>query len=247
MRKGILYGVSVGTGDPELITVKGLKILQNTRIIAFPAGVGARSGLAEEIIKNWLDEDQRTLKLHFPYTRDEKVLEQAWDEAAARVWPYLERGEDVAFACEGDVNFYSTFTYLALTLKQKYAEAEVRTIPGVCSPMAAASSLGIPLTMRDERLVILPALYSLEQLERAIEWADVLVLMKVGSVYSRVWEFLKRKNLLRDSWIVERATFADQVIYRDLLARPSLELSYFSLWIVRVRRDGLPKNLAAFP
>jgi precorrin-2/cobalt-factor-2 C20-methyltransferase len=234
---GILYGVSVGTGDPELITVKGLKILQKTRIIAFPAGIGAREGIAEGIIRDWLTEGQEILKLSFPYTRDEKVLQQAWQEAAARVWPYLQRGQDVAFACEGDVNFYSTFSHLALTLQQRYAGVQVRTIPGVCSPLAAAGELGIPLTTGEERVAIVPALYHARELDAVLEWADVLVLMKVASVYTIVWEFLRERELLDNSWIVERATFADRIIHRDLSDRPQLELSYFSLWIVRTTRS----------
>jgi precorrin-2/cobalt-factor-2 C20-methyltransferase len=225
----------VGTGDPDLITVKGLKILQNAGIVAFPAGVGPRGGVAEEIVREWLNENQKILKLRFPYTGDEKVLEKAWNEAAETVWAHLARGEDVAFACEGDVSLYSTFTYLSLTLREKHAGVEIRTVPGVCSPVAAASVLGVPLAVREERLAILPALYNLDRLEEAIGWADVVVLLKIGTVYSRVWEFLNRKDLLRESRIVERVTRADQVIYRDPSERPDLKPSYFSLWVVRVR------------
>jgi precorrin-2/cobalt-factor-2 C20-methyltransferase len=234
MQQGILYGISVGTGDPELITVKGLKRLQKTKIIAFPAGIGDRPGIAEQIVRVWLQKEQQLLKLHFPYVQEESILEQAWNEAAAEVWHYLAGGEDVAFLCEGDVNFYSTFSYLALTLRQKYAEVEIQTIPGVCSPMAAAAALDIALTKRQEKLAILPALYNLEQLEEVMNWAEVLVLMKVSSVYAQVWEFLASKNLLSSSWVVERCSFPEQVIYRDLQEKPQLDLSYFSIMIVRL-------------
>lgn len=237
MALGILYGISVGTGDPELITVKGLRLLQKAPVIAFPAGVGNQWGMAEQIISPWLTADQHKLPLSFPFVQDEQVLLRAWQEAAEQVWQYLQRGQDVAFACEGDVSFYSTFTYLAQTLSQLHPEAIVQTVPGVCSPMAAASALGLPLTVRSQRLAVLPALYSVGELERVLEWADVAILMKVSSVYEQVWQVLAKHNLLEQAWIVERATLPTQVIYHNLRDRPQLSLSYFSLLLVYSRRN----------
>ena len=89
---GILYGVSVGTGDPELITVKGLKLLQNASIVAFPAGINNQLGVAERIIQPWLIEKQIKLPLNFPYVLDENLLEKAWKTSAEIIWPYLEKG-----------------------------------------------------------------------------------------------------------------------------------------------------------
>ena len=231
---GILYGVSVGTGDPELITVKGLKLLQNASIVAFPAGINNQLGVAERIIQPWLTEKQRKLPLDFPYVLDENLLEKAWKTAAEIIWPYLEKGEDIVFACEGDVSFYSTFTYLAETLKKQHPDAQIIRIPGVCSPMAASASLGIPLTIRQQKLVVLPALYNVEELEKVLDWAEVIVLMKVSSVYPTVWEILYKRNLLKNAWIVEKATTNDEKIYRDLENYPDLKLSYFSILIIQV-------------
>ncbi len=234
LKLGILYGISVGTGDPELITLKGLRLLQKASVIAFPAGVGEQSGMAQRIITPWLAPEQHKLALHFPYVQDKQVLIQAWRSAAEQVWQYLKLGQDVAFACEGDVSFYSTFTYLAQTLLQLHPEAVVQVVPGVSSPMAAAAALGLPLTVRSQRLAVLPTLYVVEELEAVLAWADVVVLIKVSSVYEQVWQVLKRYQLLDRSWVVERATLPDQVIYQDLRDRPNLKLSYFSLLIVQV-------------
>ena len=231
---GILYGVSVGTGDPELITVKGLKLLQNASIVAFPAGINNQLGVAERIIQPWLIEKQIKLPLNFPYILDENLLEKAWKTAAEIIWPYLKKGEDVVFACEGDVSFYSTFTYLAETLKQQHPDVEIVRIPGVCSPMAAAASLEIPLTIRQQRLVVLPAFYTVDELEKVLDWAEVIVLMKVSSVYETVWKILQKRNLLKNAWIVEKATTKDEKIYRDLENHPHLKFSYFSVLIIQV-------------
>src|SRR4028118_150339 len=235
---GTLYGISVGPGDPELITLKGLRILKQSPVVAFPCGVKGKLGMAQLIVDEWLESHQVQLALSFPYVQDMVILTQAWQVAAEQVWQYLHLGQDVAFVCEGDVSFYSTFTYLAEMLQQLHPECVVQTVPGVCSPMAAASALGIPLTVREQRLVVLPALYNVGELETILDWADVVVLMKVSSVYEKVWQVLHRRQLLEHTAVIERATLPDQVIYEDLRDRPTLKLPYFSLLIVKVTKSG---------
>ena len=165
--------------------------------------------------------------------QDEQTLLSAWQQAAKQVWHHLQQGNDVAFACEGDVSFYSTFTYLAQTLQHLYSEVVVKTVPGVCSPMAVASVLQIPLTMGSQRLAVLPAIYTVAELEAVLDWAEIVVLLKVNSVYQQVWRILQQRNLLNNSWIVERATFPEQKIYRNLEKYPQLKLSYFSLLLIQ--------------
>jgi precorrin-2/cobalt-factor-2 C20-methyltransferase len=233
---GTLYGISVGPGDPELMTLKGLRILKQSPVVAFPAGVRGKPGMAQQIIAQWLGTHQVQLALTFPYVQDMVTLTQAWQIAAEQVWQYLQLGQNVAFVCEGDVSFYSTFTYLAQTLQQLHPESIVEAVPGVCSPMAVASVLKMPLTVRQERLVVLPALYNVGELETILDWADVVVLMKVSSVYSEVWNVLQRRQLLEHAFVVERATLPEQRIYDDLRDRPTLKLTYFSLLIVKNSR-----------
>ncbi|MCU0570291.1 MAG: precorrin-2 C(20)-methyltransferase [Oculatellaceae cyanobacterium Prado106] len=232
---GTLYGIGAGPGDPELMTVKGLRLLQRSPIVAFPAGLGDAPGIAQQIVAPWLQPGQIQLPLEFPYVQDEARLTAAWQQAAEKVWFYLSQGQDVVFVSEGDISFYSTFTYLAQTLQAWQPGAIVQAVPGICSPMAAVAALGIPLTVRAQRLMILPALYSVTDLETALTQADVLVLMKVSSVYAQVWAILKQHGLLQQSYLVERATLPQQVIYADLSDRPSLQLPYFSILVVTVR------------
>ncbi len=236
MKIGTLYGISVGPGDPELITLKGLRILKQCPVVAFPAGIHGKPGIAQQIVDEWLETHQVQLPLDFPYVQDTDILTQAWQTAAHEVWKYLHLGQDVAFVCEGDISFYSTFTYLAEVLQQLHPESVVQRIPGVCSPMAAASALSIPLTIRQERLVVLPALYNVGELETILDWADVVVLMKVSSVYEQVWQVLQRRGLLDNAFVVEKATLPEQVIYDNLGDRPKLKLPYFSLLILKVSR-----------
>lgn len=238
MQTSTLYGISVGPGDSELITLKGLRLLKSLPVVAFPAGIGGKPGIAQQIVAEWLSTSQEQLALTFPYVQDEAVLNSAWQAAAEQVWQYLVQGKDVGFVCEGDVSFYSTFTYLAQTLRQLHPEVVVQMVPGVSSPMATAAALGLPLTIRDQRLVVLPAVYRVEELEAVLDWADVVVLMKVSSVYQQVWQVLQRRSLLSSSYVVERATTPQQAIYNDLRDRPDLKLSYFSLLIVQVKQEN---------
>jgi precorrin-2/cobalt-factor-2 C20-methyltransferase len=212
-----------------------VRLLQQAPVVAFPAGVSHQQGMAERIIAPWLLPGQIQLPLSFPYVQNQAVLQQAWQTAAGQVWPYLQQGQDVAFACEGDVSFYSTFTYLAQTLSQLHPEVSIQVVPGVSSPLAVAAVLGIPLATGSQRLAILPALYRVAELEAVLDWADVAVLMKVASVYEEVWQVLHRRNLLNRAWVVERATLAEQVVYGNLGDCPRLNLSYFSLLVIQVR------------
>ena len=212
-------------------------------MVAFPAGLRGKPGIAERIVTPWLSAEQTRLPLNFPYVLDAQQLSTAWQQAAEVVWPYLIQG-NVVFACEGDVSFYGTFTYLAQCLQQQHPGVRVEAIAGVSSPMAAAAALGIPLTCQAEKLAILPALYSFDkerfdkerfdkerfdkerfdkerfdkndsdsgvcQLEAALNLAEVVVLMKVGSVYAQVWKILERRHLLARAYVVENATRPNQ-------------------------------------
>ncbi len=230
---GTLFGVGVGPGDPDLITIKALETIRKVPAIAFPAGVNGKPGIAEQIAERWVHPRQTKISLAFPYVLDSDTLSEAWKVASETVWSYLAQGQDVTFLCEGDISFYSTFTYLAQTLLQNHPDLRVEAIPGVCSPMAAAAALGIPLTTQGQKLVVLPALYTVADLETTLDEADVVVLMKVKSVYEKVWQMLNRRNLLEHSAVVEWATWPQQKIYTPLSDRPSLDLSYFSLLIVQ--------------
>lgn len=230
---GTLVGIGVGPGDPELITLKALTYLQQAPVVAFPAGLRGQPGVAETTIAPYLRPHQIQLPLAFPYVQAEAQLQTAWVTAAEQVWNHLLQGRQVVFATEGDLSFYSTFTYLAHTLQQRHPTALVEAVAGVASPMAAAAALGIPLTLQGERLAVLPALYGLEPLAAALTWAEVVVLMKVGSVYDQVWPLLQQRGLLAHSQVVVHASRVDQRIYRDLTAYPQLDLPYFSLLIIR--------------
>lgn len=233
MTWGRLYGISVGPGDPELLTLKALRILQTVTVISYPAGRAGKPGLAESIIQPYLAPEQIRLPLRFPYVLDPETLMEAWEAAARETFFYLSQGLDVGFACEGDGGFYGTFNYLAQILSQNYPDLSIERLPGVSSPWAAAAALGLPLTLQDQRLLILPALYHADDLDAALSQAEVVVLLKVRQVYPQVWRRLAALGLLERAWVIEWATTPRQHIYHPLTAYPELTLSYFSLLLIR--------------
>ncbi len=236
---GTLTGIGVGPGDPDLITIKALQALTQADVIAYPKGRDGRPGLAQSIIAQHIQPHQQQLPLDFPFVFDPNQLQQAWQQAAEQVWAKLRLGQNVVFACEGDLSFYGTFTYLAQALGAAHPEVSIHRIPGVCSPMAAVSALGIPLTVQGEKLAVLPAIYSLAELEQTLAWAEVVVLLKVSSVYRQVWELLQAKGLLSQSWVVVRASQPNQELYSDLSQHPDLTLPYFSLMVIRSGPNSL--------
>lgn len=229
---GQLYGISAGPGDPELITVKGLRILQNSPVIAFPAGRGDRSGIAQTIVQPWLQPHQHQLPLYFSFAQDQATLTAAWTAAAQETLIWLRQGQDVAFISEGDVNFYSTFSYLAQEVRKLESSIQITAIPGVCSPLAAAAAQGQPLTLWQQRLTVLPTIHQLDQLEESLARSEVVVLMKVSSVYQSVWTVLQQRGILDRSYIIEHCSGPKQKIYTNLSQFPELKLSYFSIWII---------------
>ncbi len=231
---GRLYGISAGPGDPELISVKGLKRLQTSPVVAFPASVRNSIGVAQKIVSPWLNPEQTLLSLNFPMVSNPEDWREAWQLAAEKTWSFLAQGLDVAFVSEGDVSFYSTYSYLAHTLKQQHPKLITEAIPGVCSPLASVAALGVPLATVGDRLAVLPALYGIEALPSITDWADVLILMKVGSVYQQVWDLLKSLNLLANSALVIEASHPQQQIVKDLTHYRDLSPPYFSLMVVRV-------------
>ncbi|MEN9247239.1 MAG: precorrin-2 C(20)-methyltransferase [Gloeomargarita sp. GMQP_bins_69] len=228
---GTLYGVGCGPGDPEQITLQAWKLLQRVPVVAFPRGPSGSPGVAAQIIQPWLPPTTQVLPVELAFSHDARLTDQCWQRAIAQLLVPLQQGLDVAFVCEGDSTFYSTFGMLT-----RYLPPEIprQWLPGVCSPCAAAAAVGLPLVQQQERLLVLPALYHLEQLAQACDQAEVVVLLKMARLYRPIWQWLQARGLLHRSYVVEWVGWPQQRIYWDLTPYPDLALAYFSLMVIRV-------------
>lgn len=226
-RNGVLYGVSVGPGDPELMTLKAVRCLEKCPVIAAPQTAGGRM-LALDIARGAVGLDGKTiLPLRFAMSRDPEVLRASHEEAARAVKEYLDAGQDVAMLNLGDVSVYATFGYL-----QEILEAEgyktVR-IPGVPSFCAAAARLGRSLTEMDLPVHIVPA--GGFPLEEALDLPGTKVLMKSGRALPQVLEALESRGLLESSAMVQNCGLPGEQAAESLKDAPQSG-SYFTTLLV---------------
>lgn len=237
-RPGTLYGVGVGPGAPDLLTLRAEQILRACPVICLPASTRGQS-YAGSIIEHLLDrERQEVLRIQFPMQRDPALALPAREQAAAQVLERLHAGLDVAFATEGDPLLYSTFGYLLEAVKRDAPEIPVEVIPGISSITAAAAAAGLPLASWDERVAIIPAAYALRQtgsgdLHRMLQLFDTVVFLKVNTVFDALLDILEEADLAQHAIFVHRCSTDREEIVYDLTRLRQQKLDYFSLVIVR--------------
>lgn len=231
MNAGTLYGIGVGPGDPDLLTVKALRILEGVPVIAYPAPEEGAS-LARRIVAPHLTRDYTEIAIRMPLDAARFPAGDIYDAAASEIAAHLDAGRDVAALCEGDAFLYGSFLYLYQRLADDH---EVVVVPGVSSPMACAATLGAPLAARNDALMILPATLPHEELVARMALADGLVLIKVGRHIDKARAALAEAGLADKARYVERASMAEE---RALpLADAPSPAPYFSM-IIAHRREA---------
>ncbi|KMY31661.1 precorrin-2 C20-methyltransferase [Lysinibacillus xylanilyticus] len=230
---GILYGLGVGPGDPELITVKAFRIIQESPVIAYPKKLKGSKSYAHRIVDVYINpEEKDMLGLVFPMTKDEAVLEREWTKSVELVYEKLKEGKDVAFVTEGDPLLYSTFIHMMKLMQDMHPEVEIRTVPGISSFNGSASRLGIALADGDDRVAIVPAHDDYDAMREAIESHDAVVFIKVAKVIDLMLEVLRDLDLLDKASVVTKVTSDEEVIW-DVRELDGVDLEYLTLMVVR--------------
>ena len=220
---GTLHLVGVGPGDPELLTLKAVRILGTAPVIAYPT-TGEDSALALSIAEQHLNPAAERLPVAIPMRVEREPAQAAYDQAAAAILAHLEAGRDVAWLCEGDPLFYGSAMYLTARLAHR---ASVSVIPGITSLTAAAAAIGRPLAARNEQLKVLPAPLPDEVLRRELDATPAAAVIKVGRHFDRIRAVLRDTGHADGAIVVEHATGARQRI-TPLAAFGFDERPYFS-------------------
>jgi precorrin-2/cobalt-factor-2 C20-methyltransferase len=229
-RPGRLYGLGVGPGDPELLTLKALRLLREAAVVAYPAPDHGDS-FARAVVAAWLDRGQREIAIRFPM-RPGPPPTEIYGDAATAIAAELDAGYDVALLCQGDPLFYGSFIGVFSRLTSRY---EIEIVPGVSSLTAGAAAAQAPLTTRDEALTVVPATLAEAELARRLHETDVAAIVKLGRHLAKVRGVLKRLGMLADALYVEHASLPDQRVRR--LSEVD-EARYFSLALIRRNKSG---------
>ncbi|MGE7918134.1 precorrin-2 C(20)-methyltransferase [Viridibacillus sp. NPDC093762] len=230
---GTLYGLGVGPGDPELITVKAFRVIQESPVIAYPRKRKGSKSYAQRIVDVYIRPGEKDmLGLVFPMTKDQEILDREWNKAVELVYEKLQEGKDVAFVTEGDPLLYSTFIHMMKLMQELHPEIEIKTVPGISSFNGSASRLGIALADGDDHVAIIPATNDYAAMKKALEDHDAVVFIKVAKVMDLMIQVLKELNLFDKASVVTKVTSDEEVIW-TMDELEDAELEYLTLMVVR--------------
>lgn len=227
--RGRLYGLGVGPGDPELLTLKALRLLREVQVIAYPAPEHGDS-FARAIVASWIEGHQQEIAIRFPMRPGPPPV-SIYDGAAAALAAELDRGRSVALLCQGDPFFYGSFINIFARLADRY---RIEIVAGVSSLTACAAAAGLPLVSRGETLSVIPATLDKDEIAARLAAADVAVVVKLGRHIEKMRRVLDRIGLLDSAIYVEHATLPTQRVAPLACINPD-DAPYFSVALVDCR------------
>jgi len=229
--QGTLYGVGLGPGAPDLMTLRAARLIEGAAVIAYPTLAGGDS-FARAIAADFIAADATEIVMDVPMTVARAPAQQAYDTAAAQISAALDAGQDVVCLCEGDPFFYGSFMYIFARLADTY---QVEVVPGVTSVTACAARARMPLAARNERLTVLPGPLPAAELSERIEGAESVVIMKVGRHLTKIRDVIAALGLMDQAVYVERATLPQEVVLP--LADAPEKAPYFSMILLTKGAD----------
>ena len=232
-RIGTLYGIGVGPGDPDLITVKAVKVLGRVAVVFAASSTKNDYSLAQNIVQGHLAPETEVRQLPFPMTRNPEALKQAWEDNARQVLDVLNQGRDAAFITLGDPMTYSTFGYLVRTLAALKPDLPVETVPGITAYSAAAARVNMPLAEGRESLVVVSGVDEPEQIGSLLEYADNAVVLKVYNGFDRLCRQLEDLKLDGRAVLASQLGLDDECIIQDPCRDQGRKVPYLSLMIIK--------------
>ncbi|MEI6033208.1 MAG: precorrin-2 C(20)-methyltransferase [Verrucomicrobiae bacterium] len=238
---GTFYGMGVGPGDPELLTVKAASVLARCPHVVVPKAKADGGSVALEIASRYVHPNAVIHELVFPMTADKAELSRSWRQSAGTIATLLKTGEDVCFLTLGDALVYSTYIYLLRELKAILPSVQVITVPGITSFSAVAALTDFPLGEGKEPISVIPTADDLSAVRQAIESGGTVVLMKIGKRLGDILDILEETGVIGDAVFVQRAGHPNQVIELDLhkLRDKGSEAGYLSVILIHATKKSL--------
>jgi len=231
--KGKLYGIGVGPGDTELLTLKAARILKTVPVVFTPKSAKEKESIALSIVRPILEERQDYKRLMlvtpiFPMIEDKEELEKIWTSASEMIAQYLDSGRDVAFITLGDPSVFSTYSYLQKKLKGNY---EIETVPGITSFTACAAARNEALVEQNDILTVVPKIN--DRVEQILEYSDSIVLMKASRNTAQLEQVIEQKERPKDIYSVQNCTRENEKIIEGF----SNEKPYLTTTIIKFKDD----------
>ena len=234
MTQGTLYGIGVGPGDPELITVKATRILSSCAHVFAPRARIASGSLALSICREWIPETVEIHELVYPMTKDGTARDHWWEETAEVTRKRLDAGEDVCLPTIGDPFLHSTWIYLVRAMRKIHPDAKIQTIPGIMAVQAAAAATEFPLGLEKRQFRVIPTADDLAEVEDALDSGAILALMKVGKRLPAILELVKKRGLLPQGRFARRVGIKGAEVFCDLETLMKEEISDGNLSVILI-------------
>ena len=235
-----LIGIGVGPGDPDLLTVKAVKAIQNADIIMCPASKEDRPSIALSVVSSIIDksQNQEIIKLIFPMTKDKDILENTWKKNSKIMAEKVLSGKNVVYLTVGDPFLYSTWIYMHKDLKENYPNMKINVIPGIVSMFTFASKVGVSIAEGAEKVAIIPSCYDLSSVKEIARNSESMIFLKDGRYFDQVI------NVLKESGFPDNSIFAigqdlgteNEIIRKLTLGEvndKTLTTKYFSILVVK--------------
>ena len=232
MKIGNFYGIGLGPGDPELLTLKALHTIQKADCIFVPKSDSKEDSLALEIVKDYV-KGKKIIEQIYPMTKDKQTLNTAWLKAAEEIHAEVKNGHDVIYLTLGDPMTFSTYIYLLRHLNTMLPEKAIHTIPGITSYNAAACAANYPLLTGDDRLAVIPIPKDISELRPILESFDTIVMMKVAKKLDEVIQLLEEMKLSENVLFASYIGQKDAYLTCDVVSLKGSGMGYMSVLIVK--------------
>ena len=236
---GTFYGVGLGPGDPELLTRKAVRILSEVDWIFYPFEARTGTSFSRRILAALDMPATKFRQVSLGMSQDRGPDQYTYATAAEAMVRELRQGKSVAWVTQGDPLFYSTFIHLYLEMRRHFPDVPITIVPGVTSTHAAAAAAGVPVSLLDEQVAVVPAVYGLDHLPALLDDFATVFLMKVNTVFDQLLKTLEALPHRVHAVYVEKVGTPEERVVTDLPTLRGQQLSYFSLVILHQDKSAL--------